>query len=59
MITQEQIEIKGKVFLHTYSNKYKIRQIETGCIYDDAMDIIPCAYTYEETNIPLEDETPA
>lgn len=38
-----------------YSNlNYKIRQIETGVIYDDAVDYIPCRYTYEETNIPIE-----
>ena len=32
----------------------KIRQIETGNVYEDAVDIIPCPYTYEETNIPIE-----
>ena len=31
-----------------------IKQVETGIIYDDAIDIVPCAYTYEETNIPIE-----
>ena len=29
---------------------YKIRQIETGNVYDDAVDYVPCRYTYEETN---------
>lgn len=45
---------------HTYSDSgFKILQIETGIPYDDAMDIIPCPYTYEETTqkIPLEDLT--
>ena len=31
-----------------------LRKIETGELYDDAVDIIPCPYTYEETDIPIE-----
>lgn len=46
------IEIVGSC-THTYSDTYKIRQLETGNIYDDAMDVIP--HQYEETDIPLED----
>ena len=39
-----------------YSDKdLKIRQIETGILYDDAVDIVPCRYTYEESNEPIED----
>lgn len=38
-----------------YSDKnVKLRQIETGNIYEDAVDVIPCRYTYEETYIPIE-----
>lgn len=37
---------------HTYSDTYKIRQLETGVIYDDAVDTI--LHQYEETDIPLE-----
>lgn len=38
-----------------YSDKnVKLRQIETGNIYEDAVDVIPCIYTYEETDIPIE-----
>lgn len=33
---------------------YKIRQIETGVVYDDAVDVIPCRYTYEATDEPIE-----
>ena len=33
-----------------------IRQIETGILYEDAVDIIPCHYTYEETDIPIPEE---
>ena len=34
----------------------KLRQIETGMIFPDAVDVIPCQYTYEETDIPLDDD---
>lgn len=31
-----------------------IRQVETGILYSEAVDVIPCRYTYEETDIPIE-----
>lgn len=31
-----------------------IRQVETGNIYDKAIDVEGAPYTYEETNIPVE-----
>lgn len=34
----------------------KLRQIETGEIFPDAVDVIPCQFTYEETDKPLDDE---
>ena len=27
-----------------------IRQVETGAIYSEAVDIVPCEFTYEETD---------
>ena len=40
-----------------YSDKkMKLRQIETQVLYDDAVDVIPCRYTYEETDIPIDEE---
>lgn len=50
MIKQEIIIINNKELLHTYSdsNKY-ILQIETNIKYNEAYDIIPCRYTYTET----------
>lgn len=30
--------------------RYKIKQVETGRIYDEAIDKMPCAYTYECTD---------
>ena len=39
-----------------YSNQnVMIKQIETGHLYIDAVDWIPCKYTYEETDIPIEE----
>lgn len=34
----------------------KLRQIETGRVFPDAVDVVPCPYTYEETDEPLGDE---
>lgn len=29
--------------------RYKILQVETGEEYDDAVDVVPCRYTYKPT----------
>ena len=40
-----------------YSDKnVMLRQIETGILYEDAVDVIPCKYTYEETDEPITPE---
>lgn len=50
MIIQKEVNIGSRILLHTYSdsNKY-ILQVETGIKYDEAYDVIPCRYTYIET----------
>ena len=48
MITTEIITIGTRQFQKTSSDTYMIRQIETGKLYQEAMDIVPCSYTYEE-----------
>ena len=50
MIKQEKITINNKELLHTYSdsNKY-ILQVETNVEYNETYDVIPCKYTYTET----------
>lgn len=54
MIITEQISERRQ---RTYSDlNLKIRQIETGNIYNDAVDMIPCRYTYEETNELIESD---
>lgn len=46
-------EIMGDRVVHYSDQGMKIRQIETGFIYEDAVDVYPCQYTYEETNEPI------
>lgn len=39
----------------TYSDsKLMIRQVETGNVYAEAIDIENAAYTYEETDMPID-----
>lgn len=41
--------------IHTYSDAgMKIKQVETGIVYDSAVDV-PGKYTYTETDIPIQD----
>ena len=57
MIKQEQLIINGKQFVKTYSDlgNYIIQQ-PTGIKYSEAIDIAPCKYTYEETDLMLGSE---
>ena len=54
MLIEEQI---SETLVRHYSddNKY-ILQNETGIKYVDAVDIIPCRYTYTETDEDIEEE---
>ena len=48
----------GVNLYRTYSDEnFKIRQIETGLIYDEAIDIESSNYTYEETDKKIDEET--
>ena len=41
--------------VRTYSDAgLKLRQLETGILYDDAVDV-PGLYTYEETDQPIDE----
>ena len=57
MVVQKEVNIGSRTLLHTYSdsNKY-ILQVETNTKYDEAYDVIPCRYTYVETNEKIERE---
>lgn len=48
-----QTEMIGERILHYSDRNMKIRQVETGKLYEDAIDVMPCQYTYEETDIPI------
>ena len=54
MLQSELIENGERI--HRWSDAdLKIRQIETGILYEDAVDNVPCRYTYEETDEPIEE----
>ena len=41
--------------IRTYSDAgMKIRQVETGNVYDEAVDVLPLRYSYEETSEPVD-----
>lgn len=47
----------GVELLRTYSDEnFKIRQVETGIVYDEAVDVKNSGYTYEETDEKIESE---
>ena len=54
MIIVEEIDNRVK---HYSDKNVMLLQKETGKIYVDAVDVIPCKYTYEETDIPINTET--
>ena len=42
--------MKYNTLIRHFSDEGKmIRQVETGAIYSEAIDVVPCRYTYEET----------
>ena len=46
----------GVELVRTYSTEnLKIRQLPTDIIYDEAIDVLPLRYTYEETDMPIEE----
>lgn len=56
MIKQEKVIINNKEFIKTYSdNNMNIKQVETGNIYDEAIDVIPLRFTYVELDKTIEE----
>ena len=54
IVTEEQT-INDVVYIHTKSdNNKKIKQVATGIVYDDAMDLKTNQMEYEETDEDLE-----
>ena len=57
MIKSESLFLYGRELIRHYSDVgLKLRQIETGVVYDDVIDVVPCRYTYEETDERIEVE---
>ena len=54
MIIEELLD--NNLIRHYSDAGMKIRQIETDAVYDEAVDVVPCRYTYAETNTPIEPE---
>ncbi|MBE6685024.1 MAG: hypothetical protein E7592_05180 [Ruminococcaceae bacterium] len=48
MIVEE--KLSDKLVKHYSDGGFFIRQKETGAEYAEAVDVIPCRYTYEETD---------
>jgi hypothetical protein len=40
----------GTLVKHYSDAGFMLRQVETGAMYSDPIDIVPCPYTYEETD---------
>ena len=59
MVISEEINVNGRQLIRHASDRGKIiLQVETGREYVSAVDVIPCKYTYEETDkdIPEREE---
>lgn len=49
--------LNDETLIKHYSDAgFMLLQVETGMKYSDPVDIIPCKYTYEETDEPIEKE---
>lgn len=46
----------GTLIKHYSDKGVMLLQVETGVKYSDPIDIVPCRYTYEETEEPIEVE---
>lgn len=49
----------GNQVRHYSDEGFYILQVETGKIYEDAVDVIPCKYTYTETDQKIEPDEEA
>lgn len=48
MIVEE--KLNERLVKHYSDKGVRLKQVETGLVYDEAIDLIPCQYTYEETD---------
>ena len=54
-IKTELVDNGGRI-RHYSDNGFRILQVETGIVYDEAVDVLPCRYTYTETNEAIPEE---
>ena len=45
----------GELVRHYSDEGMMILQVETGIEYEEAVDVLPCRYTYEETSKCIEE----
>lgn len=60
MVVKEHYQTRtdGVELVRTYSDTgHRILQVETGIVYDEAIDVSPCRYTYVETEDFVEADT--
>lgn len=48
------VENLGTVERRYSDQDVKIRKVEDGTVWNDAIDKVPCRFTYEETEIPID-----
>jgi hypothetical protein len=48
----------GTLIKHYSDKGVMLLQVETGLKYSDPVDVVPCRYTYEETEELIESEIP-
>ena len=46
----------GTLIKHYSDSGFVLLQVETGAKYADPIDVVPCIYTYEETDELIESE---
>lgn len=56
MVIVELFNDKPNLVRHYSDEGKQILQKETGIVYDEAIDTIPCRYTYEETDTYIAEE---
>lgn len=47
---------EGTLVKHYSDAGFMLLQVETGVMYSDPIDVVPCRYTYEETEVLIEAE---
>lgn len=47
---------EGTLIKHYSDAGFMLLQVETGIKYSDPVDVVPCRYTYEETDEPIDVE---